>query len=110
MQCSTATFAPPGCARVCNAVHSAAVLVLHLDALGEVRLLTRLCFFDLPMVQVAALEGLVQALQRDAVDDVDGVDHVAERLGHFATVSISHHGMQVDLLRSKVLSIALQWR
>lgn len=37
-------------------------------------------------------------LKRDSIDDVQGVDDIAQRLGHLATMSITHHGMQIDLL------------
>lgn len=37
-------------------------------------------------------------LKRDSIDDVQGVDDIAQRLGHLATMSITHHGMQVHLL------------
>ena len=36
-------------------------------------------------------------LQRDAVDDVQRIDDVAERLAHLAAVLVADHGVQVDL-------------
>jgi hypothetical protein len=36
-------------------------------------------------------------LQRDALDDVERVDDVAEALGHLAPVRVAHHAVQVDL-------------
>jgi hypothetical protein len=40
----------------------------------------------------------VQPLQADALDHVQRVDHVAQRLRHLAPVRVAHHRVQVDLL------------
>ena len=32
-------------------------------------------------------------LKRDSIDDVQGVDDIAQRLGHLASMSITHHGV-----------------
>ena len=37
-------------------------------------------------------------LEGDAVDDMQGVDDIAQGFGHFAAMSITHHGVQVHLL------------
>lgn len=36
-------------------------------------------------------------LQCDSVDDVQGVNDVAQRFAHLPAMSISHDGMEVDL-------------
>mmetsp|Transcript_6006 Transcript_6006/g.16951 ORF Transcript_6006/g.16951 Transcript_6006/m.16951 type:complete len:738 (+) Transcript_6006:755-2968(+) len=66
------------------------VLFLALDGLGH-----------LARVEVALPELFVQVLQADAFRDVDGVQHVTERLAHLAPVRIPHHGMQVDRAERK---------
>ena len=40
-------------------------------------------------------ELVVEGLQRDALDDVQGVDHVAQTLGHLAAMRVPHHVVQV---------------
>ncbi|KAI3493165.1 hypothetical protein L1887_42182 [Cichorium endivia] len=72
------------------------------DALGEVLLLTLGGLGDLLVVEVALLELGVQAVEVDALDDVDGVDDVAERLGHLASVGVAHHGVAEDLLEGQL--------
>lgn len=37
-------------------------------------------------------------LESDALDDIKGVDDVAQGLGHLAPMSVAHHGVQVHLL------------
>eukprot|EP00951_Prasinocladus_malaysianus_P040288 scaffold460966_cov35-Prasinocladus_malaysianus.AAC.1 len=61
-----------------------------------------LSYARLFLVKVAPLEGLVQALQRDALDDVDGVDDVSERLGHLAAVGVPDHRVQIHLLEGNL--------
>ena len=41
-------------------------------------------------------------LERDALDDMKGVDDVAERLGHLAAMGIAHHGMEIHLLEGNL--------
>ena len=40
----------------------------------------------------------MQLLERCTIDDINGVNDVSERLGHFPSESISDHWMTVDLL------------
>ena len=68
------------------------------DALGVILSLPGLRFLHLRRLQIPALQSLVQVLQRDALDDVQGVDDVPERLGHLPAVRVPHHGVQVHLL------------
>lgn len=46
-----------------------------------------------------ALPGLAQHphLQGDSMDNVQGVNDIAQRLAHFPAMGISHDGMKVDL-------------
>lgn len=39
----------------------------------------------------------MQAFQCDALNDMDGVNHIAQGLGHLLAMGISHHGMKVHL-------------
>lgn len=43
----------------------------------------------------------MEILKRDALDHIDRVDHVAERLAHFATMRITHHRMQQNLRKGQ---------
>lgn len=70
----------------------------HFDAVGEVGLLARFRLCCLARVEVASLHGGVQALEARAVDDVEGVDDVAERLAHLAAMRVAHHRVQKHLL------------
>ena len=36
-------------------------------------------------------------LQRDAVDDIQGVNGVTQRFGHLAAILVPDHGMKVHL-------------
>lgn len=38
-------------------------------------------------------------LQGDSVDDIQGVDDIAQRLAHLPAMGIAHNGVQVDLRR-----------
>ena len=40
----------------------------------------------------------MQLLECRAIDDIDGINDVSERLGHFPSESISDDGVAVDLL------------
>ena len=49
-------------------------------------------------VEVAVvLQLFLQRLQRDAVDDVNGVDHVAQRLADLPTMRVTHHRVEKHL-------------
>lgn len=37
-------------------------------------------------------------LKSDALDNIKGVDDVAQGLGHLAPMGVAHHGVQVHLL------------
>ena len=69
----------------------------------EVLLLPLLGEQDLPLHEVSNAELSVQRLERRALDHVDRVDNVPERLAHLAAVGISDHGVAEDLCRARVL-------
>jgi len=68
------------------------------DPAREVLLLALLGELDLLGGEVAHAQLGVQRLERRALDDVDRVDDVAERLGHLAAVRVADHGVAEDLV------------
>ena len=71
------------------------------DAAGKLCLLTLPRHKHLLRVQVPLLQLLVQLLQGDAMNHVDGVNHVTQTLAHLATKLVSDHGVQVHLLEGQ---------
>ena len=57
---------------------------------------------DLLLREVAVEQLLVEPLQGDALDHVDRVDDVAERLAHLAPLRVPDHGVQVDLVEREL--------
>lgn len=45
-------------------------------------------------------------LQRDSIDDIQGVDDIAQRLAHLPAMGISHNGMEVDLRQERACEAA----
>ena len=67
--------------------------------------------YSLPSVSTvrsATSELGVQVLQADAFYDVDGVDDIAQALGHFASMCISNHVVQIDRVERQFSCKALQ--
>jgi len=67
------------------------------DAVGVLLAVHLLAFLDLGGRQVARGELLAEHLEGDALDDLEWVDDVAERLGHLAAVLVANHRVQVDV-------------
>ena len=66
-------------------------------AVGEVFPEGLLGLFDLRRAQVARLELIDELRQRAAVDDLQRVDDVPERLGHLPALLVADHRVQVDV-------------
>mmetsp|Transcript_45487 Transcript_45487/g.140564 ORF Transcript_45487/g.140564 Transcript_45487/m.140564 type:complete len:526 (-) Transcript_45487:1306-2883(-) len=66
------------------------------DTLREVLLLALLGLLDLLLGQVALVELLLEVREADALDHVQGVDDVAQALGHLPAVGVADHGVEVD--------------
>eukprot|EP00760_Papus_ankaliazontas_P017993 PhM_4_TR17413/c0_g1_i1/m.82358 len=67
------------------------------DALGEGLLLELLRLANLLGVKVACLQLLVQLLELDAVEYIDGVDDVTLSLAHLLAILVAHHRVHVYL-------------
>ena len=66
----------------------------------------RVCFADLlGQVRLHHAAGALvhQGLEVDAVDEVDGVEHVALGLGHLVAVGVAHQAVDVDLAEGHVV-------
>lgn len=50
-------------------------------------------FLNLLVREVPFIELLVEVFQVDAIDHLQGVDHVAQALRHLPAVGIPHHGL-----------------
>mmetsp|Transcript_100323 Transcript_100323/g.281116 ORF Transcript_100323/g.281116 Transcript_100323/m.281116 type:complete len:369 (+) Transcript_100323:468-1574(+) len=72
------------------------------DAIGVVRGLPLLRPLHLLGRQIALLQLLVQLLQADAVDHLDGIDDVAQALGHLPAMGVAHECMEVDGLERQL--------
>ena len=62
-------------------------------------------FVDFFLVQVALTQALMKSLERNALDHVDRIDHVAQRLAHLTAVRIADHGMAKHLLERQLTSV-----
>eukprot|EP01137_Pigoraptor_chileana_P033897 Opistho-2@25586 len=69
------------------------------NAVGVVPLLCFDGLDDFLGIKVASLQLLVEILQLDATDDVNGINDIAKRLRHFPAVGIADNGVQKDLLK-----------
>ena len=71
-------------------------------AAGKVLSLALDRLLDLLGIEVVELELLVELVERDAVDDVERVDDVAQRLAHLAAVRVADDRVQVDVLERQL--------
>mmetsp|Transcript_38932 Transcript_38932/g.105434 ORF Transcript_38932/g.105434 Transcript_38932/m.105434 type:complete len:282 (+) Transcript_38932:607-1452(+) len=86
----------PSLQRVGQQAEAQGVRTALRDAVGEVLLLALLGLLDLLVGEVPLMEFVLQGIKGDALNHLDGVDHIAQALGHLAPMGVTHHGMQVD--------------
>jgi len=53
-------------------------------------------FLNLFFSQIALPQRFLHLLQRKSINHPHGIDDVAQGLGHFASVGVSHYSMQLD--------------
>ena len=92
--------------RVRQQAEAQRVRAAHGNALGEVLTLALRRALHLGRVQVAVTDLLQHALERAAVDHVQRVDHVAQRLGHLSAVLVANHGVQVHLREGQLVAVS----
>mmetsp|Transcript_20475 Transcript_20475/g.38935 ORF Transcript_20475/g.38935 Transcript_20475/m.38935 type:complete len:281 (-) Transcript_20475:239-1081(-) len=88
-------------ARLCGVRHQSEaerVRATLRNAIGEILGLPVLGLLDLLRIQVSVLKSSMQIFEGDTLHHLDGIDHVAEGLGHLAAVCVAHHGVQIHLL------------
>ncbi|KAJ7082186.1 hypothetical protein B0H15DRAFT_785890, partial [Mycena belliarum] len=68
------------------------------DAVWEVLLLASRCFDNLLLVEIALPKLLVEDLKCHALDNVDTIDDITQRLAHFAPMSVPNHRMAEYLI------------
>mmetsp|Transcript_68897 Transcript_68897/g.175064 ORF Transcript_68897/g.175064 Transcript_68897/m.175064 type:complete len:276 (+) Transcript_68897:941-1768(+) len=87
---------------VCQETKPQSIRTALRDAVGVVCGLTLLGLLDLLLGQVALVELQVQLFELDALDDLNGVNDVAQALGHLAAVRVADHGVQVNGLEGQL--------